>query len=527
MANNEGPVPPPRALSPDPQLYENMSQQPEDEETPDNTTVASASYFEDDDRDRFDMSAPSTAHRRRQYSEMPNPRNVQEQNHLAYADELLDYFLMEQAQEPCVRPEPPLNFLPEFPVDNEGNTSLHWACAMGDIEVMKELRRFGADVGARNGKGETPLMRTVVFTNCKDKDALPRVLQELFGTISYTDNSGQTALHHAAQMNISRSKHSCARYYLDVILNKMAEEMHQDEIQRILDMQDNYGNTACHIAAKFQARKCVRALIGRGCATDIHNAEGVTAEELIQELNSSRRERNLAASSSPFAPDSQHRMSFQEPLADTSRHTTSHHSEAAMTVEAKITPLIMEKFQHLAQSFDQELIDRDRSEKEAKRILQQTQIESAQIRERQAQLDAEEENEEERLAEEAELARLKTSVISLLEQQQKIRLGQMIQQTESMSNGVNGHGRHDDNVEAKAGLWQDLQNERGRRVALVEDYTEALGMAGMGEKGEQYRKLTAKVLGMDEEAVDTQLDSLLEVLEEGKNDEKGEAMVVD
>lgn len=520
-ANNQEPVPPPRVQSPDPLIYDNMSAHMDEDETPDNTTVASASYFEDDDRDGFPMSAASTGHRKRKFSPQQTPRSIQEQNHMVYADELLDYFLISQASEPAVRPEPPLNFLPEFPIDNENNTALHWACAMGDVEVMRELRRHGASVAARNLRGETPLMRAVFFTNCRDKQSMPRILGELFHTIGMVDNYGSSAIHHAANMNQSRSKHQCARYYLEVICNKMYEELNADEFHRLLDLQDGEGNTACHLAARFKARKCVRALIGRGASTNIRNNEGITAEELIQELNSSRRERNLAASSSPFGPDA-HRISFQEPqMIDISRHTTAHNSEAAMTVESKITPLVVEKFQQLAQSFDDELVDKDKSEKEAKRILKQTELERAQIRERMTMLEGNEEDEDERIREEAEIARLRNSMISLVEQQQQFHLGRNVQQQESMVNGVNG--MHDDSVEVRVNFFNQLQDQQLRRKALVEEYVDALGMAGMGEKGEMYRKLTARVLGMSEEEVDGQLDGLLVALEESK----GEAGVLE
>ena len=121
----------------------------------------------------------------------------------------------------------------------------------------------------------------------------------------------------------------------------------------LLDQPDNNGNTAIHLAAENKARKCVRALIGRGASTDILNNAGITAEDMIQELNNTRRERNLHASSSPFAPDSHRRVSFHDPVMEevVSRHTNAHTSEAAMSVESKVTPMIIEKFSRSRQVF--------------------------------------------------------------------------------------------------------------------------------------------------------------------------------
>ena len=262
--------------------YDNISAQLNDDDSiPDDTTVASASFMGDDER--YDMSQPSTGHRKRKREEQA--QNAIEQAHVVYADELLDYFMLSNENSNAQKPEPPLNFQPDWIIDSEGHTSMHWAAAMGDVDVMKQLKRFGANLAAPNGKGETPLMRCVLFTNCLDKQTMPGVVKELIPTIESVDLCNSTALHHAAAVTATRQKHQCARYYLDIILNKMQEIFEPDRVRRILDAQDINGNTAIHIAAQNKARKCVRALMGRGASTDILNNNQVTAEDLIQELN--------------------------------------------------------------------------------------------------------------------------------------------------------------------------------------------------------------------------------------------------
>lgn len=74
-----------------------------------------------------------------------------------YGDELLDYFLLSRNEHPAVKPEPPPNFQPNWPIDGQGHTSLHWAAAMGDVDVIKQLKRFNADSLARNSRGK-PLL---------------------------------------------------------------------------------------------------------------------------------------------------------------------------------------------------------------------------------------------------------------------------------------------------------------------------------------------------------------------------------
>jgi transcription factor MBP1 len=269
-ANGLEPVAAPRVTDD----YDNISAQLNDDESmADDVTVASASFMGDDDR--YDASVQSTGHRKRKREEQA--QQSIDQAHMVYSDELLDFFMLTtQAAAITPKPEPPPNYQPDWIIDNEAHTALHWASAMGDVEIMKQLKRFGATLNQPNVKGETPLMRAVLFTNCLDKQSMPSVVKELITTVDSVDYCGATALHHAAASTALRQKHHCARYYLDIIINKMQEVLEPDHVRRILDAQDMNGNTAVHLAAKNKARKCVRALIGRGAATDIVNHEGGT-----------------------------------------------------------------------------------------------------------------------------------------------------------------------------------------------------------------------------------------------------------
>lgn len=524
----------------DEDLYDAMSVQGYNEDqTPDDTTVASFM-----DEDRYDNSAPPTGGRKRKRSPGPPALSQNDQAHMAYADELLDYFMLSQASEPAHRPEPPPNFQPDWVIDTEGHTALHWAAAMGDLEVMKQLRSFGANPDCRNIRGETPLMRATLFTNCLDKQSMPRVVQELISTIASVDATGSTAIHHAAALTQSRNKHHCARYYLDVMLNKCVETMEQDEIRAILDKQDSNGCTACHIAARNKARKCLRALMGRGASTDIPDSMGIRVEMLIAELNATRRVPGPPPmSSSPFGPESGGRnmsLSYPEPSERTPRadlnsvlhqaRREAHHSEAAQIVSSKITPAIVSKFQDLARSFDEELKEREGSEREARRILSQSQMELAGVQ-RQIQELTEGGEDEAPARQRNELSQLEHAqarCISLLEQQQAILLSALVSQKESElpTNGVNGDTLTNGNQDGAADihemveLLESLRQEQVKRQQLVNECTLALADRGVGETADRYRKLTAKCLGLKDGEVDEQLDALLEVLEEDAGDER-------
>jgi transcription factor MBP1 len=518
-ANSIEPVPAPRMVD----EYDNISAQLNDDESmADDATVASASFMGDDDR--YDMSAHSTGHRKRKREEQA--RDSHEQAHLVWADELLDYFMTTHQAPPGTvpKPEPPPNFDPNFPVDNDRNNGLHWSASMGDVEAMKQMKRFGADLGARNDRGETPLIRAVLFTNSFEKQTMPAVVKELSGTLDHVDNFGGSALHHAANITMSKNKNQCARYYLDVILNKMQEVMEPEAFANLIDAQDINGDTALHLAARNKARKCVRALMGRGASVDIANNEGDTAQDLITALNVERvNNRYKAASSSPFAPA--HRDSVPEDPNYNSRHTVSHLSEAAMTIENKITPILLEKMRELAASFDDELNQQDEAEKNAKMILAKTQLEHSQLREEALEWEMQQNDPETERRSKAELAKHERNVTSLVEQQQQIQLNVLVQQEESNQNGYMYENQDIDvDMAERLQLAKMLLEEEAKRKALVVSYVSGLAKAGTGEKGEKYRRLISKAVDKDPEMVDEALDGLLAELKDERASRQAEVV---
>ncbi|RKF55274.1 putative ank-repeat protein mbp1 [Golovinomyces cichoracearum] len=54
-------------------------------------------------------------------------------------------------------------------IDNKGHTALHWAAAIGDIEVFRELKRYVANLGFQNFLGETPYI-------CVAKNEMPEIV---------------------------------------------------------------------------------------------------------------------------------------------------------------------------------------------------------------------------------------------------------------------------------------------------------------------------------------------------------------
>jgi transcription factor MBP1 len=515
MANVNSSDPPPPPLPPPREEFESASQPIHEDDTPDNVTIASMSYMAEDDR--HDLSHFSTGHRKRTRDE--TIQDLTEQQHSVYGDELLDYFLLSRQEEPTFRPEPPPNFQPDWYIDSEKHSALHWASAMGDVDVIKQLKRFGANLGAQNCRGETPFMRSVNFTNCYEKQTFPAVMKELFDTIAMRDDSGCTVIHHAAIMKSGRvQSQSCSRYYLDSILNRLQETHDANYVQQLLDVQDNNGNTALHLAAKAKARKCVRALLGRGAASDIPNVEGVRADELIKELNATRnvRERAPQRSSSPFAPDSQRHVSFRDALSDSvTKLAVSYNSEAANTVQSKITPLVLEKFQDLARNYEDEWKEKVEAENEARRLLGNTQNELSAVRQHIAELEASLETPEEAAKAVGDSAIMQEQVLSLLASQSRYHIQAYLEQSLALMNGDQGEDSYEDRLRLAHELNELLQKQR----EAEQEYVNALGHSGTGEKIDKYRRLLKQCLDrQDAENLDANLDDLIDMMEEERSE---------
>lgn len=497
-----------------PEEFENGDATMADDDTPDNMTIASASYMAEDD---FDMSHMSTGHRKRKREEQM--QDLTEQQHAVYGDELLDYFLLSRNEEPTIKPDPPPNFQPNWPIDAENHTALHWASAMGDVDVIKQLKRFNAGIGVKNIRGETPFMRAVNFTNCFEKQSFPAVMKEFFETVDTRDNLGCTVLHHAAVMMNGRVfSPSCSRYYLDNLLNKLQETLDPSAFQQLLDAQDHDGNTALHMAAQRKARKCIRALLGRNASADVMNHEGTRAEDLIMELNATKKERVPQRSSSPFGPDSQRHVSFRDAFSDkmNRKPSTTFQCAAATTVQSRISPLILEKFQDLAKSYDEEWHEKDTAEAEARRILTNTQTELHTVHQLVAELEAELEPDEvaSGIMTDANLA--KHQVLSLITHQNRLQVHQAV---EGELARVNGDGAHEESYEEKLGFARQLSQLLAEQRKAETDYVDALSMVGVGDRIERYRKLLKQCLDpKDGEILDTNLDSLIDMMEEEREE---------
>ncbi|KAF2028674.1 apses-domain-containing protein [Setomelanomma holmii] len=506
------------------------------EETPDNDTVVSESMLGDHDMMGSQYSTGGNRKRKRGMDQM----SLLDQQHQIWADALLDYFMLLDHEAACAWPEPPPSINLDRPIDEKGHAAMHWAAAMGDVGVVKELIHRGARIDCLSNNLETPLMRAVMFTNNFDKETMPSMVRIFQQTVHRTDWFGSTVFHHIAATTSSSNKYVCARWYLDCIINKLSETWIPEEVTRLLNAQDQNGDTAIMIAARNGARKCVRSLLGRNVSVDIPNKKGETADDLIRELNQRRRMhgRTRQASSSPFAPPPEHRLNGHVPQLDggplipvpfpsmSVREPAIYRSQTASHLMTKVAPTLLEKCEELAAAYESELQEKEAESFDAERVVKRRQAELEAVRKQVAELQGTSNglhidlnDEEADRQQEEELRLLVEEAESLLEIEQKTELRRLCKST-PQPNNTNSPVE----INEKMRLALLLHRAQLERRELVREVVGNLSVAGMSEKQGTYKKLIAKALGEREEDVELMLPEILQELEEAETQERAEGL---
>jgi ankyrin repeat protein len=485
--------------------------------------------------------------------------SVQDQQHQIWADALLDYFMLLESDDcfPAPPPPPPgINL--DKAIDEKGHSAMHWAAAMGAIDVVKDLMSRNARIDCESNNLETPFMHSVLFTNNFDKQTMPKLARLLLPTVRKTDWFGSTVFHHIAATTSSKNKYLSARYYFDSVINVLLETWIPSEVTELLSKQDKNGDTALHIAAQNGARKCVRALLGRNVAVDIPNQQGVTADDLIRQLNERRRthhydaSRIRDASSSPFAPDGRGPGVNGDSLVPASATTSAavrlpdlqYRSHTAAAMMARAVPVILDKCRQFASALEADVEIKEQEALEAERVARKRGAEVDSLRRQAVDLgplelkasdpglamsDEREEKELRALIEEAEALLEMESIEELRllvdsSSQHRLTNGEPSFATGSENNveqtsgnmgppalTTNGVSGADVNV-----LTQKLAVAQRDRQRLVKDSVKSMSVAGLGEKQGDYKRLLRAALGVKDAEVEGMLNEVLKELEQEK-----------
>lgn len=422
-----------------------------------------------------------------------------------YSEKLLEFFTdPRKFAMPEFLREPPPDFDANATIDDEGHSALHWASAMGLLEIVAYLKRAGADIGCGNHESQTPFMRVVAFCNNYDLKTFPEIVEQLVGSAHISDNQGRTVFHHISMSTSApaKSKIMAARYYMDQLLNHLTQSMTGPEFKALVDHRDNNGDTALTIAARNGVKKVWKSLLEYNANPHIVNNDGRSGQEYIDAHEASKRQ--AVPSSSPI---------YHVALDRASSHSTTHlvkqHlSEVAIRATHKVLPELSERLQLLANSYDVEFHEKDEDIKEAQLAL--------------AEMQNEMEVHRVYLQENAP-SRIAKLVAAASEQEASCRaeLRRVVErsQTAALKILINIEDENDAAVNDPPVTFDELVDElEGLQVCrkdMVAKIVDIMGSSGLGPKMNDYRKLISIASGGNfppEELDDLKLAEIEETL---------------
>ena len=496
--------------------YDNMSSQLRDDDSQDAETIETASYMDGDDG-YGSQYIPGSRKRKR-------GQDAADRQHTIFADALLDYFIISasEGQMPrAVPPSIPPNFEINRPIDDHGHTALHWAVAMGDVEIVQTLVQRGADINVRNKRGETPLIRAVIFTNNQEKDTLPQILAYLQESITQTDTYSASVLHHTLMTTNSRARRKCALYYLEILLNTLSHLL-GSKLDRLLDHQDSKGDTAFHMAARHDSKRCVRMLSQYGARGDIPNLRGETADSIFESHRSVHQE-PLSSSPLPVDMDHVHRLDGSTPTK--SLPMTHFQAEPARSFSQSFQSLAQEKCLQISLAMDNDYRNRNVAYEEAQQAIEKVERDRELLDHEELQLSSQDLGNDEH-----EFARLEQEYNDLVrhgqafsEQIQHRELHQSIREAEdqlpkdahfNMPNGP----LPDNQLEERVRAALELAFEQNKRRRLTAENIDARALAGMSSNGEALKRLVADTTSVPIEQVVDVAPELLQALQDEKTD---------
>jgi len=166
-------------------------------------------------------------------------------------------------------------------IDDEGHTALHWATALSRLPILRGLLNHGADIHRLNLRGESALIRAVLFTNNFDMQNFTIILDSLRKTIFTPDMNKRTILHHIALTAGVRGRVQASKYYLKCLLDWLSQ--HHALNATFLNSQDKHGDTALNIAARIGYQYMVESLIKIGADVDIANFAGLKVQDYARD----------------------------------------------------------------------------------------------------------------------------------------------------------------------------------------------------------------------------------------------------
>lgn len=287
-----------------------------------------------------------------------------------YGDIILEYFISDSTTIPSILVSPPPDFDPDMPIDDDGHTALHWACAMGRVRVVKLLLTANADVFKTNKAGQTALMRSVMFANNYDVRKFHELYELLHRSTLNIDHSNRTVFHHIVDLAMTKGKTHAARYYMETLLNRLAD--FPQELADIINFQDEDGETALTLAARCRSKRLVKLLLDHGADPKIKNYDNKSTEDYILEDERFRHSPTMRGQALPFVTSA----STSNNKLPGAYGPRLYLSQAARNASGKATQQLTVMLDNLANAFDQEFADKERDLTQANALLANLQTET-------------------------------------------------------------------------------------------------------------------------------------------------------
>lgn len=193
-----------------------------------------------------------------------------------------------------------------IPVDEHGNTPLHWLTSIANLELVKNLVKHGSNRLYGDNMGESCLVKAVKSVNNYDSGTFEALLDYLYPCLVLEDSMNRTILHHIIITSGMAGCSSAAKYYLDILMGWIVKKQDRpirsdvsnkkskinDEngerkdsilenldlkwiIANMLNAQDSNGDTCLNIAARLGNISIVDALLDYGADPFIANKSGL------------------------------------------------------------------------------------------------------------------------------------------------------------------------------------------------------------------------------------------------------------
>lgn len=523
-------VKPHRSMGPPsfhPDQYD-MSAGFDEDEALEQATLESSSMMADEDLISMSQNGPYSSRKRKRGINEVAAMSLSEQEHILYGDQLLDYFMTVGDAPEATRvppPQPPANFQVDRSIDDSGNTALHWACAMGDLEIVKDLMRRGADMRAMSIHEETPLVRAVLFTNNYEKRTFPALMDLLLDTISFRDWFGATLFHHIAQTTKSKGKWKSSRYYCEVALEKLGSTFSPEEVDLLLSCQDSNGDAAVLVAARNGVFRLVDLLLSR-CprAGDLVNKRGETASSIMQRAQPT--EKDIPPPPSSITMGNDHIDGEMGPPADSEPQPVAVQDEASPAsaqLLSRIGTIMAEANRKLASSYGGAKPSQQDSDDVAnpEALYEQLEVDRQKIKRQYDALAAKEAAEESSDAQLGRYELLRNNYESLLEQLQRARLRERLASAPIPTQSVVPSSNEQAKLLTTFQLARNLCSEQKTRRTAVRELAQQRADAGVSTNFDVHRKLVALATGLKEDELDPMAAELAETLEFDRLNGKG------